>query len=168
VAGAIIISIGVFLLLGQLMPDVGRWIPLAIGLLFLLGFVGRREYGLLVAGCIISGVGVGVVLEGVVDAPWSGAIVVLSLAGGFIAIWVISTLLRLGEDQRLRPDGRPVARAGWWPLIPGGILALVGLVALAEEGFDSDIVRWWPVLLIAAGVLVLWNSRSTRRTRRGG
>ena len=72
-AGVIVIGIGVFFLLGQFVPDVGRWIPLFIGLAFLAAFMAKREYGFLIPGCIVSGVGVGIVLEGLVDDPWSGA-----------------------------------------------------------------------------------------------
>jgi hypothetical protein len=166
VAGAVVIVIGLFLLLGQFVPDLGRWIVLLIGALFLLGFVIRREYGLLIPGCIISGVGVGVVLEGVVDEPWSGVVTLLSIAGGFGAIWVITTGLRLGERDWLRGSGREAAKASWWPLIPAGILTLIALVVLAEEGFDSEVLRWWPVLIIAAGLLILLVDVSRRRRGR--
>ena len=156
------VGIGVFLLLAQLVPDIGRWIPLFIGLVFLAGFVARREYGLLVAGCIISGVGVGIVLANAVDEPWSGAVVLLSIAGGFIAIWLVSRLLRAADKGWPSGASREAAGALWWPLIPGGILALVSIVVLAEEGFDSDVLRWWPVILIAVGVVVIVSALSRR------
>ena len=162
-AGVVVIGIGVFLLLGQLVPDVGRWIPLLIGLIFLAVFIVRREYGFLVPGCIISGVGVGVLLEGAVDDQWSGAVVLLSIAGGFIAIWAVSTLLRLGDRAWPHGMGQEAAGALWWPLIPGGILALIGVIVLSEEGFESDLLRWWPLLIIGAGVVVLVSALSRRR-----
>jgi hypothetical protein len=162
-AGVIVIGIGVFFLLGQLVPDVGRWIPLLIGLIFLAAFVVRREYGFLIPGCIISGVGVGILLEGAVDGQWSGAVMLFSIAGGFIAIWVVSTLLRLGDKEWPRGMGREAAEALWWPLIPGGILALIGVIVLSEEGFESDLLRWWPLLIIGAGVVVLVSALSRRR-----
>jgi hypothetical protein len=162
VAGVVIIGIGVFFLLAQLVPDVGRWIPLFIGLGFLAGFVARREYGFLVAGCIISGVGVGVLLADTVDDQWSGTVVLLSIAGGFIAIWLVSVLLRAADRDWPSGPSRDAAQALWWPLIPGGILALVAMVVLAEEGFESDLLRWWPLLLIAAGVVVLVSALSRR------
>jgi hypothetical protein len=158
----VVIGIGVFFLLAQLVPDVGRWIPLLIGLVFLAGFVARREYGLLVAGCIISGVGVGVLLADTVDDQWSGAVVLLSIAAGFIVIWLVSVLLRAGDREWPSGASRDAARALWWPLIPGGILALVALVVLAEEGFESDLLRWWPLLIIGAGVVVLVSALSRR------
>ena len=70
------------------MPDIGIWIPLLVGLIFLGAFIVKREYGFLIAGSIISGVSLGVGLTTVVDDGLEGAVVLLSLAGGFIAIWV--------------------------------------------------------------------------------
>ncbi len=162
VAGVVIIGIGLFFLLAQVIPDIGRWIPLFIGLAFLAAFVPQREYGLLIPGCIITGVGVGVVLTGVVDDPWSGAAVLFSLAGGFIAIWVVSLLLRRVDRDWPRGSSRDAAQALWWPLIPGGILALVGVIVLAESGFESDLLRWWPLLIIGAGIVVLVSALSRR------
>ena len=160
--GIVIVGIGLFLLLGQLVPDIGRWIPLLVGLVFLAVFIVRREYGFLVPGCIVSGVGIGILLAGAVDDRWSGAVVLFSIAGGFIAIWLVSTLLRLGEQEWPRGMGREAAGAQWWPLIPGGILAIIGVIVLAEEGFDSDLLRWWPLLIIGAGLVVLVSALSRR------
>jgi hypothetical protein len=162
VAGVVIVGIGLFFLLAQVIPDIGRFIPLFIGLSFLAAFVLKREYGFLVPGCIVSGVGVGVVLAGVVDERWSGAVVLLSLASGFIAIWVVSVLLRRVDKDWPRGASRDAAQALWWPLIPGGILALVSLIVLAEEGFESELLRWWPLLVIGAGIVVLVSALSRR------
>ena len=161
----VVIGIGVFLLLAQLVPDIGRWIPLFIGLIFLAAFALKREYGFLIPGCIVSGVGICVVLTEVVDEPWSGAVMLLSIAGGFIAIWVVSMLLRSVDKDWPRGESRDAAQALWWPLIPGGILALVGLIVLAEEGFESDLLRWWPLLLIGVGIVVLVSALSRRSDR---
>ena len=166
-AGVVIVGIGVFFLFAQLIPDIGRWIPLLIGLIFLAAFVPTREYGFLIPGCIISGVGVGVVLTGVVDDRWSGSVMLFSIAGGFIAIWVVSVLLRLVDKDWPSGASRDAAQALWWPLIPGGILALIGVVVLTEEGFDSDLLRWWPLLIIGAGIVVLVSALSRRGDDRG-
>jgi uncharacterized membrane protein HdeD (DUF308 family) len=90
----------------------------------------------------------------------------LSIAGGFIAIWVVSMLLRLSDKDWPRGASRDAAQALWWPLIPGGILALIGLIVLAEEGFESDLLRWWPLLIIGAGIIVLVSALSRRRDDR--
>ena len=157
-----IIGIGGFFLLAQFIPDIGRWIPLFIGLIFLAAFLPKREYGFLIPGCIVSGVGVGVVLAGALDDPWPGAAVLFSIAGGFIAIWVVTMLVRRVDKGWPRNESGDVIEGLWWPLIPGGILTLIGLVVLAEEGFESDLLRWWPVLIIGAGVVVLVSALARR------
>jgi hypothetical protein len=164
VAGLVIVGIGVFFLLAQFIPDIGRWIPFFIGLVFLAAFIPKREYGFLIPGCIVSGVGVGVVLAGALEDPWPGAAMLFSIAGGFIAIWVVTVLIRRVDKSWPRNERGEVIEGHWWPLIPGGILALIGLVVLAEEGFEGDLLRWWPLLIIGAGVIVLVSAL----TRRGG
>ncbi len=145
--GVVVVGIGVFLLFAQMVPDAGLWIPFIIGLVFLAAFVARREYGFLVAGSIIAGVGAGVVLAQRVPGEFAGAAMLLSMAAGFLAIWAISTLLRLPE-------------AHWWPFIPGGILAFIGVVQLSDAG----VLRWWPIILVAIGAIIIANS--VRRSQR--
>jgi hypothetical protein len=145
--GVIVIGIGLFLLFAQVVPDAGQWIPLIIGLVFLGAFAARREYGFLVAGSIIAGVGTGIVLASSTAGTLAGAMIMLSIAGGFLAIWLIGTLMRLPESH-------------WWPFIPGGILAFIGVIQLSDAG----ILRWWPLVLVALGALIIANT--LRRTQR--
>jgi hypothetical protein len=149
VGGLILAGIGLFLLFAQLVPQAGTWIPLLIGLIFLGAFIVRREYGLLVAGSIISGVGLGVVLSSDVAGELSGAVLMLSIAAGFLAIWVVASLLRLPGNH-------------WWPFIPGGILAFIGAIQLADADVGG-VLRWWPLLLIGIGALIV--AGAMRRSR---
>jgi hypothetical protein len=161
-AGFVIISIGAFFLLAQVVPDIGRWIPLFIGIIFLAAFLPKLEYGFLIPGCIVSGVGIGIVLAGQVDDPWTGAVVLFSIGGGFIAIWIVSMLIRAFDKDWPRGESRDAAQALWWPLIPGGILIIIGFVVLADEGLESDLLQWWPLIIIGAGLLVLLSSLRRR------
>ena len=145
-----VVAIGVFLLLAQVVSNIGEWIPLLVGLIFLAAFVSRREYGFLIPGSIIAGVGAGVILQDTVPAEVSGAVMVLCIAAGFLAIWVVGALLRLPENH-------------WWPFIPGGILALVGAAQLSEANVGGP-ARWWPLIIVALGLLIL--ARSFLRSRR--
>jgi hypothetical protein len=43
-----------------------------------------------------------------------------------------------------------------WPLIPGTILTGLGLVFFITEAFGWE---WWPLLLVAAGLVVLFSPR---------
>ena len=136
-AGVIIVCIGLFLLLAQIVPDIGRFIPLFIGLAFLVAFIPKREYGFLIPGCIVTGVGVGVLLTGIVDDRWSGAAMLFSIAGGFIAIWLVSVLIRRVDPDWPRGSSRDAAQALWWPLLLIGAGIIVLLSARSRRGDDQ-------------------------------
>jgi hypothetical protein len=141
VGGFVLVGLGLFLLAVQLVPEVGRLVPLLVGLFLLTLFILRRQYGLLVAGCIVSGVGAGVALQGLVTGPENGGIVVLCLGLGFLAIYLLGLVTRVPEHH-------------WWPFIPGGILTFIGAVILSGRVID-EALRWWPVVLIVIGLAVV-------------
>jgi len=141
VAGLVISGIGLFFLAGQLEPDIGRFVTLFIGLALLAVFVLRREYGFLVPGSILTGVGIGIVLDTAASGDAESGVMMLAIAGGFLAIWVIGSLYRLPQNH-------------WWPLIPGGILTLIGLVQLTRTDVTGAL-QLWPVILIVIGAFVL-------------
>jgi hypothetical protein len=142
VAGLVIAGLGLFFLAGQVEPDIWQYVPLIIGLALLGVFVLRREYGFLVPGSILTGVGIGIVLErAAVSGDAGGGVMMLSLAGGFLGIWVLGSIYRLPQNH-------------WWPLIPGGILTLIGL-ALFVGDEAQDLLRFWPIILVVIGAIVL-------------
>jgi hypothetical protein len=141
VAGLVIAGLGLFFLAGQLEPDIGRFVTLFIGLALLAVFVIRREYGFLVPGSILTGIGIGIVLDSAASGDAESGVMMLALAGGFLGIWVVGSLYRLPQNH-------------WWPLIPGGILTLIGLVQLTRTDV-AGALRLWPVILIVAGAFVL-------------
>lgn len=60
-------------------------------------------------------------------------------------------------------DGR---RRQWWALIPGSVLLVFGALALtAGSVAEGGLVRWWPLLLVAAGLLAWASGR--RAPQRG-
>jgi hypothetical protein len=126
-------------------------IVLALGIAFLAAHLVTREYGLLVPGGILSGLGAGIVASQqlVTTEAVSSGLIVLGLGLGFLSIWVIGQLLR-------------VARRRWWPLIPGGILTLIG-GSLVLGGQAVQVLEFWPVGLVGAGLLVLWRTRVAAR-----
>lgn len=141
VAGLVIAGLGLFFLAGQLEPDIGRFVTLIIGLGLLLVFLFTREYGFLVPGSILTGVGVGIVLDASASGQAESGVMMLTVAGGFLGIWVIGSIFRLSQNH-------------WWPLIPGGILTLIGLVQMTRTDIASAL-RFWPVVLIVLGAFVL-------------
>jgi hypothetical protein len=132
-------------------PAGAAVIVLAVGLALLVAHLVTRMYGLLVPGGILTGLGAGLVAsQQLATATTSGSgLMVLGLGLGFLSIWVIGGLLR-------------VDRHHWWPLIPGGILALIGGSVLADvQGIQ--VTEAWPVILVAVGLLVLWRTRAAAR-----
>jgi len=141
VAGLVIAGIGLFFLANQLDSNIGRFVTLFIGLALLAVFVVKREYGFLVPGSILTGVGIGIVLDSAASGDAESGVMMLAIAGGFLGIWVLGSLYRLPQNH-------------WWPLIPGGILTLIGLVQLTRTDV-AGALRLWPVLLILLGAFVL-------------
>jgi hypothetical protein len=148
IGGIILILIGAGLLAGQLVPDIERYAPLVVGLGLLIIFLFTRNAGALIGGCIVTGIGVGLLMD--IQFPSSdGSWVPLCLGLGFLGIWIFGGLLRMPE-------------ARFWPLVPGGILTFVGVAALG--GLSSEIAQYvWPVLLIGIGVIAIISSLRRRR-----
>jgi hypothetical protein len=141
----VLILVGMAFLLANLVPALMAYGPLLIGMGLFVLFLVRRSYGWLVPASIVTGVGLGIFLATRLTEPAAGAAFLWSLGGGFIAIWLLGLLFRLPENH-------------WWPLIPGGIIVLVGGAA-AEFAFARDLLvllgNWWPIILIGIGSLVL-------------
>jgi len=154
VFAVILIVIGVVGLAGRFWTpgaDVGGLIVGGIGLAFLGAFAYTRQYGYLVPGGIMTGLGAGIVASTAVT--WTtdqgeGGAVVLGLGLGFALIWVIATAVRVPQPS-------------WWALIPGGILATIGALLLIGGG-AIDLLEWWGVGLIAIGLLVVLRAFTKR------
>ena len=125
-------------------PNAGGLIVLIVGLGLLGAFSYTRQYGYLIPGGIMTGLGAGIVLaESLTLADEAtGGVIVLGLGLGFVSIWVIGSLVHVAEHH-------------WWPLIPGGILATIG-AALLIGGQAISLLDYWWVILIALGAILLW------------
>jgi len=134
-------------------PDIGGWIVLIIGLAFLGAFAYTRQYGFLVPGAIMTGLGAGIIASQslTLTDDEAGGVVLLGLGLGFLAIWVIGVIVHVDEHH-------------WWPFIPGGILATIGAVLLIG-GQAVDLLDYWWVVLIGLGVIVLGRALLESRAR---
>jgi hypothetical protein len=148
--GAILIGLGSFLLLVQLFRPTGALILGALAVLFLALYAGTRSYGFVVPGMILGGLAVGLALEQTGNSLGGGA-VVLGLASGFLGIHVVNVFTG--------------AALHWWPVIPGGILAMVGgAQAVGGTNAAAVVATWWPVILIVIGVIALFVRAPIRPT----
>jgi len=106
------------------------------GVLLLLYLVGQAK-GTLIPGCILLGLGAAAYLGdrlAMIGDPW-----MLGLGAGFLAIPAISWMRE--------------RRAPWWPLVPGGILLLLGTDR--AEGLIHWSFSNWPLALVVAGVALV-------------
>lgn len=143
VIGFVLVLVGGGALVSELLPEFDRYVPLVIGLGLLAVFLVTRAYVALVFGGILTGVGAGLLVADLLPGTKDdGPGAVLGLGFGFVGIWLASWLTRVKEHH-------------FWPLIPGGILLLVG-VGLVLDLFEQDVSRWVvPAIIVGIGVLVM-------------
>ncbi|MFO7778997.1 MAG: hypothetical protein R6V28_11640 [Nitriliruptoraceae bacterium] len=138
VLGLLLIGLGGILLLA-VTTDIGGEVVVGFaGLAFLGAYATQRTYGLLIPGGILTGLGVGLLLE---TAGVGGEVAAFGLGAGFVAIAVIDQLVTPGRS------------AWWWPLIPGGVLLVSS--AGSVTGIP-DLGRYLlPAVLIVIGAVLL-------------
>ena len=138
VSGVVVAVVGVLLLVAQSRDLVGQYIPLLVGAILLVAFFFTKQYGFLVPGAIITAVGVGTVLVANDPSGTRGPLFLVALGLGFVSIWVLGQLFHIPENH-------------WWPLVPGGILMVIGAVALLG-GEAQHFLDYWPLVLVIIGV----------------
>ncbi len=126
-------------------------VPALLGVIFTGWSIVAKEWGLLVPGGILTGVGTGILLTRSTDlsrAGESGAFL-LSFAGG----WLLITLLSAAVFKR----------RVLWPLIPGFVMAAMGTADLAGSEFRQFLrlaQDFWPwALLVLAAWLLAFGGR---------
>ena len=146
ISGVAIISLGLALYFLQRTQSLGNAaVFFIVGAFFLAAYLYRRAHGLLIPACILLGLGSGKMFEA---SDWSvGDATKLGLGFGFVAIFVIALLYE--------------RRSHWWPLIPGGILILLGFPD--TEGVVAWMFENWPLILVFIGVLVFIGAFGQRR-----
>ena len=158
-AGIALIGIGLLVLVGQFVTSQGfalLFVPL-LGLIFLIWGAVTRTVGLLIPGGILIGIGLGIFLIEVTFSqqqdPAKGGVFMLSFALGWALITVASWLFTANTHR--------------WPLIPGGIFALLAVLTMSGGNrlellapVMEFVGRIWPLGLIVAGLYVMLQARA--------
>ncbi len=150
IPGLILIVLGIAFLLMQYFEFGPGLFLVLLGLVFLVPYVLTRSYGLLIPGCILVGIGIGLVFE---RGFRTEITVPLGLGLGFIAIYVVQLIVARGSH--------------WWPLIPGGILVLTGIAEGAPQA-AMLLEKGWPLVLIAIGLAILVGTFIAKPGTKGG
>ena len=133
IAGVALVVLGLAL---YYLEDLGNSLVFfLVGGGFLVFYFYRKEFGLLIPGCIILGLGVGSAGHALFD-DFNAA---LGLGIGFLAITVIALIYE--------------RRFVWWPLIPGSVLVLLNLPR--GKQLIRVIRDHWQLGLVGVGILVL-------------
>jgi hypothetical protein len=144
--GAVLVVVGAVLLGARFNDVVAAGGPaLWIGLGFLTWWAFSGSYGLLLPAGVLTGLGVGLMLDHV---AFYGNPVALGLGVGFLAVYALDALRR----QR---------SSSWWPLVPGAVLVVVGLLQ-NTSGWDSLGELGWPLFLIVIGIIIIGGALSRR------
>jgi hypothetical protein len=159
ITGVVVIALGLVMLIATVTDSqlVGQMIVLLLGVIFLAWGVAIRHPGPLIPGCILTGLGVGIVLSQWLSTSISGqaqgGLVTLGLGLGFLLIMPIQQFVTRQT-------------AHWWPLIPGGILTLTGFgLLLGDAGLTmlSWVGRLWPLAVIGVGIALLYQVLRSQR-----
>lgn len=142
IAGLVLVLLGLAALASEWLRLTDAVVLASIAIVLLVAYALSQRYGFLVPGMILAFGSIGVGLQDAGYDP-SGGLVAIAFASGFLGVYVVDVFVHDGSR--------------WWPLIPGTILALIGTNAMVENAGGSDIVaRLWPIVLVIAGLVVLF------------
>ena len=155
--GLVLILVGAWFLAAQLLPGFGAWVesfynqfswPLIVvgvgGLLFILGLIiGVPDMA--VPGSIVAGIGMLLYWQNA-TGNWESWAYAWALIPGFAGVGVLISALLKGEARRGLREG------GWLIVISLAMFLIFGLFL----GGSTLLRPYWPVVLIAVGVWILF------------
>ena len=150
IAGVMLVFIGLFLLAIQFLDFaiLGDLVLPAIALIFLGWGVWARHIGFLIPGGILAGIGADALILPLLPQQWHGDVESASFMLAFAGGWALISLLSPFTRQKFQ----------WWPLIPGGIMAALGLFMLVGDVGSklAGLSRYaWPLVLIILGLAII-------------
>jgi hypothetical protein len=153
--GVMLIALGLGLYWMQFLDSSGESIlRILMGGLGIAAYLFTRFRPLLVLGCLLFGWGIGSFGER--NSFFYGEFSEVGLGIGFIMIYLIAFLYE--------------RRAHWWPLIPGGVLLLLGFRAWHNFRVFVLSEKGWPLILVIIGGLILLGTlgKGRRKMERPG
>jgi len=153
--GVILLAIGGWFLAAQfdLVPSINeiidieyQWPLIIIGVgifLFLLGLLTRTP-GLSIPACIVGGIG-GILYWTNSTGNWGDWAYLWTLIPVFVGVGIILSTLLGGEDKKGYRDGLIL-------ILISALLLLIFLMIFSGQGY---FVRYWPVLVILAGLWII-------------
>jgi hypothetical protein len=152
IGGLTLILVGLALFVIQFVEQIGQsMILLGIGVLLILVYLLSKNYAFLVPGGVLTGLSLGFVADRYITTE--GDLSLVGLGVGFIAVYLIALSYERSSH--------------WWPLIPGGVLILVGLPT-GNEMVNYVFTYGWPLALVLVGVLVLFGKFKSPKKDKDG
>ncbi len=151
VGGAILILVGAVLFAGQIVPDLipdfwrifsWPWIIIGVGLALLILGAALGEPGMAVPATIVGGIG-GILAYQWYTGDWQSWAYIWTLIPGFVGVGIVLMSL-LGGDASLKDGGTLIFISFIMLAVFGSFFGAVGLAG-----------RYWPVLLILLGVVLM-------------
>lgn len=152
-AGTLLVLFGILSLTANFISLPAGMMLAVPGVIFLAWGLLRRKTGLVIPGCILTGLSMGVLVNETLlptlNDTMSSAVYLMSLAVAFFGIIVLSVYTGRGQIS-------------WWPIFPGGALAFFSL--LIFSGADGLLVLeklnlFWPVILVLIGLSIIIKRR---------
>jgi hypothetical protein len=153
--GVILMILGGLFLLGQAAPDLFGWsgvsswplIIVGVGILLLLIGAATGAAGMAVPAAIVGGIG-GLLYWQNATGNWQSWAYAWTLIPGFVGVGTLVAGLLEGKGQ--------MVRGGLWLIVISFILFAVFSAIMAPFfGGPTFLGRYWPVLLILLGLLLL-------------
>ena len=146
--GILLVLVGIGLLIQAALPidtiSAGTVLLFALGIALIAGWLFGGSWLAAIPGTLLVALGVARLISELNIYNGSGT-TALSLAAGFLVIWVIG----LARERRSR-----------WPLVVAAILGLIGGIQVFGNLQNiPELGVVWPVVIIAVGVLLLISSR---------
>lgn len=105
----------------------------ALPFLYIFSLNRKANSWALIPGGIFALIGVATIVGSLVGQAWEDFVILMGIALAFFSVFVAN-------------------RRNWWALIPGGVLALV---AMSESPFGAVLGTVGPILIIAAGAILI-------------